>query len=126
MKAKSNNVVKELEQRQKVYTFGENACIYQIWRRDENTLRMFIPLDIDGDIKSWSTNDNSNNHLIHGFFAIVSNQDGTVVNPGYVDTPLGITEIYRVAGGITLDFLAPGVLQSGSYIIQNLLTIEIY
>lgn len=126
MKVKSNNVVKELEQRQKVYTFGEDASVYQIWRRDENTLRMFIPFDIDGDIKSWSTNDANNNHLIHGFFAIVSNQDGTVVNPGYADTPLGIVAVYRVAGGVTLDFFAPGVLQGGPYIIQNLLTIEIY
>lgn len=126
MKVKYNNVVKELEQRQKVYTFGEDASVYQIWRRDENTLRMFIPFDIDGDIKSRSTNDANNNHLIHGFFAIVSNQDGTVVNPGYADTPLGIVAVYRASGGITLDFFAPGALQSGSYIIQNLLTIEIY
>lgn len=126
MKIKANNTIRELKERQKIYVFGENACSYQVWRWTNDLLRMFIPIDFDSDIKSWSTNDSTNNHLLHGFFETVANLDGSVVRPEYVDTTLGITNIYRVAGGITIDFYAPGTIQGGQYIIQNLLTIELY
>ena len=126
LSVKSNKAVKELKERQKKFVIGENGCAVYVWRFEENTLRLFLPLVLDGPIKSWQTNDAANHDLLHGFFSFLSvSEDDHVQRPQYADTPLRITEIYRVENGIVIDCLAPGVVQGGMYIIQNLLTIEI-
>lgn len=126
MKVKSKGTVKELRERQKKFVIGNNGCAVYVWRFDDNTLRLFLPLVLDGPIKSWQTNEATNHNLLHGFFSFLSvSEDDHVQRPQYADTPLGIAEIYRVENGIAIDCLAPGAVQGGMYVIQNLLTIEI-
>ncbi len=125
MKVKSNNTLKELCERQKVYTIGGHGVIAAVWRWNDSTLRVFIPMHLDGPIKSWHTDDADNPHLLHGFFAIRSDSDGSVKLPPYADTVLGIAQIYRVATGVILDCASQGDVNGGSYVIANHLTIEI-
>lgn len=126
MKVKSNNVLKDLKERTTIYRVGMDGAAFPIWRRDANTLRMYIPIILSGEIKNWYTNDQSNTHMVHGFFNVVAKSDTTVTAPSYADTPLGATQINRTENGLAIDFTAPGDVSGGTYVIQNLLTIETY
>lgn len=123
MKTKANNSERNLKEKTNQLVIGRDGQGFIVWRYDANDMRVFIPIEIDGEIDSYFTDEPSNNKLLKGFF-LFKLQDGTVLIPENENTDLGIKQILKVGGGFVIQFYAPGNVQGGFFVLKNLLTIK--
>ena len=123
MKTKANNSERNLKEKTNQLVIGRDGQGFIVWRYDANDMRVFIPIEIDGEIDSYFTDEPSNNKLLKGFF-LFKIQDGRVLIPENENTDLGIKQILKVGGGFVIQFYAPGNVQGGFFVLKNLLTIK--
>lgn len=124
MIVKAKGQTKDLKERIKAYTIGMDGQSYMMFRLNPDTMRITVPLQLDGQIKRWSTNDDTNPNALSVYSFFRFHQGGSL-EVACAAVQLIIQTVYRVEDGLAVDVTLPGDVYCGQITLKNLLTIEI-
>lgn len=124
MKVKSNGSTKDLREKIKSVTIGQDGGAYLMYRMNNGTIRAFIPFSFDGSIKSWKTN-NSNPLILTVATPFRFRASGSHEILSSDSSDLIIDNILKVENGFVVDMQLTGDIIGGILVIKNLLMIEI-